>query len=292
MELLEWYNLIFAAPIGLAGIYLVLSATGIGSEAAHDIHADADLDHDLDVHVDHDVDVHLDHDLDVDLDHDVDVDLDHDVDADLDHDLDVDHDVHVNHDLDVGHDADHDLDADHDVDADHDLEAEHDAHVAVHHEPSFMLRALSVLGFGKVPVSILMTCLMVIFGSVGLICNGVFAHALPWSWGPALYFWPSLGIATMAGLTLTGTVARGLSRVMPTSETYAITPADRVGRIGVAVYALKEGELGVVDVKDEGGTLHRVAAKPLQGEIPKGSEIIVVRYQREGDYYDVSKSPL
>jgi len=326
MQLLEWYNLIFVAPIGLAGVYLILSATGISGETDHDLDTDADMDmdHDLDVHVDHDLDVDMDHDLDVDMDHDLDVDMDHDLDMDMDHDLDVDMDhdvdVHLEHDLDLGHDADvdlghdldvhhdvdvaHDADLDHDLEADHDVEVGHDAdahgvehevhdtHVAAHHHASFMLRALSVLGLGKVPVSILMTCLMVIFGSVGLICNGIFAHVVPWGWGPALYFWPSLGIATAGAFALTGTVARGLGRIMPTSETYAITSYDLVGRVGTAVYALNEAQPGIADVKDESGTLHRIAARPIDGEIAKGSEIIVVRYHKEGDYYDVSKSPL
>ena len=283
MELLQWYNLIFVAPIGLAGLYLILSATGLGG---HDVDTDADmdLDHDVDVDLDHDVDLDLDHDVDVDLDHDVDLDLDHDVDVDMDHDVDAD----LDHDVDV----DHDVAADTDADV-HGLEHEvHDTHVTAQQGQSLMIRALSVLGFGKVPVSILMTCLMVIFGAVGLVCNGLFANVLPWHWAPNVYFLPSFVVAIVASFSLTGTIARGLHRIMPTSETYAIKPTDLVGRVGTAVYDLKPNDKGVVAVKDEGGTLQRIAAQPIEGDIAKDKEVIIVRYHSEGDYYDVSESPL
>jgi membrane protein implicated in regulation of membrane protease activity len=263
MDLLEWYNLVFVAPIGLAAIYLILSASGIGGDSDHDL--SHEMDHD--VAVDHDLSA----DHDVALDHDVDV--DHDV--AMDHDVDVDHDVEVGHEVQSG--VEHEL---------------HDTHFEGHHNDSFTLRALSVLGFGKVPVSILMTCLMVIFGASGLICNGLFAQVLPWGWAPTVYFWPSLAIAVVLSLTLTGWTAKGLARIMPTMETYAIKQTDLVGNVGVAVYALQAAEMGTVDVKDAGGTVHRVAAKLDAGAVPKGEEVVVVRYHKERDYYDVSESPL
>ncbi len=317
MELLEWYNLIFVAPVGLAAIYLGLSASGIGDltgegDIDHDV--DADFDHDLDLDMDHDVDVDLDHDVDLDMDHDVDVDLDHDVDLDMDHDLDLGHDVDMDHDLDVGHDVDmdHDVDVGHDidhgVDADHDVQVDHGAeadhgveaahhemgsgHVSAHHEPSLMLKALAVLGLGKVPLSILMTCLMVIFGSTGLIANGLFGEVLTPSWAPTLYFWPSLGLALLASFGLTGKVARGLNRIMPTKETYALTEEDLVGRVGVCVYGIRAGTRGPVSVQDESGTVLQVMGRALDGDLSKGTDVILVRYHREGDYYDAAASPL
>lgn len=313
MELLEWYNLIFVAPVGLAGLYLVLSATGIG-DLTGETDVGADVDHDLDIGADHDVDVGMDHDLDVDMDHDLDVGMDHDVEMDVDHDLDVGADADLDHDLDVGHDVamGHDLDVDHDVDTsiDHDLEADHDVHVGydaeaghgveheahegvvMHHEPSLLIRALSVLGFGRVPLSILLTCMMVIFGATGLIANGLFADVLPWNPAPAVYFWPSLGLALLASLTLTSNVARAVHRIMPTSETYAQGPEALLGRAGVSVYGITSGHTGPVNAKDEGGTVQQVTGRPIDGDLPKGSRCILVRYHPKGDYYDVTASPL
>ena len=302
----------------------------LSGEADVDTDLDADLDHDIDLDMDHDVDVDLDHDLDLDMDHDVDVDLDHDIDLDMDHDVDVDldadadldldadadvdidHDVDLAMDHDVDADLDHDLEMDHDVDVGAEAEAEIDGHVEhdiqgghhlgaeheVHelaeseHEISLLIRALSILGFGKVPVSILMTCLMVIFGSTGLIANGLFESVAPWSWAPVVYFWPSLALALLTSLGLTGTVARGLNRIMPTRETYAVTEEELVGQVGVAVYGISDGRRGLVNVKDTGGTLHQVMGRTMDATIPKGTEILLVRYHRKEDYYDVAASPL
>ncbi len=285
MQLLEWHNLIFVAPIALAAIYLILSATGLSG---------ADTDADADVHVDHDVT--MDHD--VDLDHDVSMDHDLDHDLSMDHDVDLDHDVSMDHDVDLDHDVsiDHDVDLDHDVDIDHGMEhgldADHDHHVGGGHNDSLMLRALSVIGFGKVPMSILFLCLAVLFGATGLVANGLFEHVLPWAWGPALYVWPSLALAVLVSLTLTGTIARGMGRIMPTTETYAIRPGDLVGCVGTAVYPLTAGRPGVVHCHDAGGTVQQIAAVSRDTDLPKGTEVIIVRYRAEEGHYDVSASPL
>ena len=256
MELLQWHNLIFAAPIVLAAIYLVLSATGLGG---------ADTDADTDVHVDHDVT--MDHDVDMDLDHDVS--LDHDVDVDVDHDVAMDHDV--------DHDLDHDMDY---------------HHVTVEGHDSLMIRALSVIGFGKVPMSIVFLCLAVLFGATGLTANGLFEHVLPWGWGPALYVWPSLGLAVLVSLSLTGTIARGMGRIMPTTETYAVHPGELVGCVGTAVYPLRAGRPGVVNVHDASGTVQQITAVSPDTDLPKAAEVIVVRYRAKEGHYDVSVSPL
>ncbi|MGI5816563.1 MAG: hypothetical protein ACOX9R_00525 [Armatimonadota bacterium] len=272
MDLLAWYNLIFVAPVALAAVYLALSATGIGDLSGEiDADADVDFDHDLDLDMDHDVEIDLDADADVDLE------MDHDLDADFDHDAEI----AVEGDL------------DHDVHGGPDLGAEHEVHeLAEAHEASLLLRALSVLGFGKVPVSILMTCLMVIFGATGLMANGLFETVAPWSWAPSVYFWPSLGLATIASLGLTGTVARTLSRLMPTRESYAVTEEELVGQVGVSVYGISDGGRGPINVKDTGGTLHQVRGRTIDGAIPKGHEVLLVRYHREEDCYDVATSPL
>jgi hypothetical protein len=133
---------------------------------------------------------------------------------------------------------------------------------------------------------------MVIFGATGLMANGLFESVVPWSWGPAIYFWPSLALATFASFGLTGHVARGLNRLMPTKETYAVTDEELVGQVGVSVYGIRDGRMGPVNVKDTGGTLHQVMGRGIDGAVAKGNEVLLVRYHREEDYYDVATSPL
>ena len=276
MDLLAWYNLIFVAPVGLAVVYLVLSATGLG-----DLSGDADVDTDVDADLDHDLDLGVEHDVEVAMDHDVDTDLDHDitVEHDLEHDLETEGEVHAEVVQDV-----------HDI---HHLGAEHEVHELAHdHEPSLLTRALSVLGFGKVPVSVLMTTMMVIFGATGLIANNIFADMLPWSWAPTVYVWPSLALAVLTSLGLSGSVARGLSRLLPTKETYAVTEEELVGQVGVSIYGLPGEARGLINVKDTGGTLHQVMGRSMDGIVRKGTEVLLVRYHRSEDYYDVAASPL
>jgi hypothetical protein len=265
VQLLEWYNLIFVAPIALAAIYLILSSMGIGGETGHDLGHDVSVDHDITV----------------------------------DHDLAVEHDVALEHDISVEHDvaAEHDLGADHGAVAGHEaptgLEHEvHGEHMVEHHETSLLLRGLTVLGFGKIPLSLLVTSLMVLFGVSGLAANTVFGYLLPFKWAPVVYVWPSLGFAVLVGLSLTGVTARGLARLMPTSETYAVLPEELVGLVGIAVYGLREGQKAEVHVKDGAGDWHSIAGQPVIGDIAKDQEVVLVRYHRDGDYYDVSVLPV
>lgn len=254
-QLVQWYNIVFVAPVVLSALYLVLSAMGMSGE--------------------------------------------HDADHDLGHDVTVDHDAAVEHEVALEHDVtvEHGVTLEHEAGIEHGpvggVEHEtHDLHFHGDHGDSLILRGLSLLGFGKVPLSILVTCLLVIFGVTGLVCNGLFEWVLPWKWAPGLYFWVSLSAAVVCSLSLTGMAARGLSRIMPTTETYAIAPEDLVGRIGIVVWGLCEGQTGDVDVQDAGGDWHRVGARPVGGDIAKGASVILARYHRDEGYYDAALSPL
>ena len=81
--LVNWWNLIFVLPFGLALLYLGLytvSGVTFGEsdlDADHDFDADGDVDADADADVDHDVDHGVDADTDADVDHDTDTDSEH-----------------------------------------------------------------------------------------------------------------------------------------------------------------------------------------------------------------------
>src|SRR5690348_1949992 len=114
--LVNWWNLIFVLPFGLALLYLGLyTVSGVTFGES-----DLDADHDFDAGAD------------------VDADVDADADADVDHDIDSD--------VDADADSDADADADHDADTD----AEHETQF------SPALAVMSWLGVGKVPLSIVL----------------------------------------------------------------------------------------------------------------------------------------
>jgi membrane protein implicated in regulation of membrane protease activity len=131
--LIQWWNLIFVAPLGLALMYLGLyTASGI-------TFGDADMDHDFDA--------------------DSDFDADHDLGADADHDVDGDHDAS----------AEHDADTDGDADSDHDAEADD----AAGSQTSIATAAMGWLGVGRVPLSILLMVALMTWGAAGLICSAI-----------------------------------------------------------------------------------------------------------------------
>ncbi|HEY8747461.1 MAG TPA: hypothetical protein VIM11_05790, partial [Tepidisphaeraceae bacterium] len=130
--LLNWWNLIFLLPFGLALLYLGLYTTsGI-------TFGDADADMDADG------------------------DLGADVDGDIDHDLDADGDV--DHDVDADHDVDGDADGDHDAGS-HDGDASRGIDTPVH------LAVLNWMGVGRVPVSIVLMVLLLTWGVAGFLSN-------------------------------------------------------------------------------------------------------------------------
>src|SRR4051812_37822692 len=136
--LLAWWNLIFVVPFGLALVYLglyTLSGVSFG-EADADVDADADMDADADVHADADVD--------------------------------ADADAHFHADADADADADTDADAHADVDSDADSEA---AATSATGHVSFHLAAMSFLGVGRVPVSMVLMVLLMTWGATGFIAN-------------------------------------------------------------------------------------------------------------------------
>jgi membrane protein implicated in regulation of membrane protease activity len=130
--LLNWWNLIFLMPLGLALLYLGLyMASGL-------TFGDADLDHDFDA----------------------------DADADADHDLDMDHGVDADHDLDGDADGDiHDAGPDSDHDSDTDTDTDQDADTPVH------AVVLSWMGVGRVPASLVLMILLLTWGATGFMTN-------------------------------------------------------------------------------------------------------------------------
>jgi hypothetical protein len=163
----------------------------------------------------------------------------------------------------------------------------HDVGQEVHPSGGF-LRALTLFGIGRVPISVLLCSFLVLFGGIGLISNQVFASVrLP----PVAYFWPSLGIAGVSGLIVTGRLAAFMAKHMPSVETVKITRRDLVGRIGTSVYGVDE-KSGQVQVRDRHGNLHRIAARTAGGRIEPGKDVLLEEYVVQGDHFVVSESGL
>lgn len=223
--LLNWWNLIFVLPFGLALLYLGLyTVSGI-------TFGDGDLD--------------ADHDL--------------DADADADQDLDADHDA--------------DLDGDHDASVDHDADGDHG---------SISLTALSWLGVGKVPVSIILMVLLLTWGVVGFIANAAMQ-----SRGAAAAL-VSVPVAAIISILATHFVATLIGRYLPLYETTARRKHALLGAVGEAIFPIDQ-KFGMVSVRDETGDLYQIACRvESEGEtIPKGAKVQLVAYNAKQEIFFV-----
>lgn len=266
--LLGWWNLVFIGPFGLALIYLGLyCVTGITFGDA-DAEVDADVDADFEADADADVDADVDPDADVDAEADLDADADADADVDADADADT--------------DADADADADHDADHDHDAESE--AHGASGRGSS-ALGVLSLLGVGKVPLSVLLTVLLLSWGMIGFIVNAVLQAQAKTGPQAAMF---SLPIALLGSLLTARGVASLVSRCVPLNETSARRRHELLGSVGQALFPISR-QFGLVAVRDVEGNLFQVPCRvgPDADDIAKGTAVRLVGYNARQQIFQV-----
>ncbi len=184
---------------------------------------------------------------------------------------------------DIEVDADADAEADLDVEADAEgpeADAEHGSHVGT--------GVMELVGFGKVPLSILLMVSTLLFGGLGLCTTIAFATLLPQAVLRALV---ALGVASFGTFILTGAVARFLSRLLPTTETYATTHWELLGTSGTAELDI-DPRFGLANVRDTTGSLIKIRCCSYDAKIPKGTEVLVTDYDPERDVYTVEVSPV
>jgi len=246
--LLGWWNLIFVVPFGLAVLYL-----GIYTLSGWTF-GDADADGDFDAHIDADVDAHLDADTDVDADADTDLDADADTDADADH------------------DADHD--------------AESDGAGGGASQPSIAMQALSWIGIGKVPASIVLMVLALSWGFIGFVANQALNRD-----GSARVILISLPLAAIGSLLISSGLSRLFARVLPKSETYARRRHELLGSVGEALYDIDQ-KFGMANIRDDRGNLFQVGCRSetINSAIPKGSHVKLVGYNAKEQLFYVVQS--
>ncbi len=143
--------------------------------------------------------------------------------------------------------------------------------------------ALSLIGVGRVPLSLVLMSFAFIWGFLGWMGNRLFSMVLP---SPSLFLWPSLVVAFLGAAILTRFLASALGRMMPATESYGATTRDLVGGIGDVRYALT-AQTGTVQVHDRHGTLHEVPARVLSDEpaIPAGTRVVLWRFDDEAGAY-------
>ena len=127
---------------------------------------------------------------------------------------------------------------------------------------------------GRLPLLILLILALGVFSIAGFFLQGL-AH------GAGISIPPLIAALAAAAVSLPAIRAssRGIARVIPRDETYAVNDADFVGHVAeVAIGPLDQGLPGRVRLKDVFGNWHSLVARasPDSAPLPVGASVLLV----------------
>ena len=127
---------------------------------------------------------------------------------------------------------------------------------------------------GRLPLLILMILALGVFAIAGFLLQAI-AHSV----GTAV----PVSIAALAAVAISlpaiRVTSRGLARIIPRDETYAVSEADFVGHVAeVSIGPLDQGLPGKVRLKDVFGNWHSLVARasPESTPLPVGASVLLV----------------
>ena len=133
---------------------------------------------------------------------------------------------------------------------------------------------------GRVPLLILIFLALGVFSIEGFFLQAIAHHA-----GTPLRVWIA-SLAAIAGtIPVVRITSRGISRIIPRDETYAVNEADFVGQVAVvSVGPLDQGLPGRVRLKDVFGNWHTVSARASfdSKSLPVGANVLLVDRDAKG----------
>jgi len=141
---------------------------------------------------------------------------------------------------------------------------------------------LTLLGIGRVPLTIWLALFLFLFAGIGLSVQEL-ATSLT---GSPLDSWLAAVIAGVAALPVTGVFARPLGRILPKDHTTAVSTESLIGRRATITDGVaRTGSPARARVKDVHGQTHYVMVEPHEAssEIHAGDEALLVR--REGGQF-------
>jgi len=150
-----------------------------------------------------------------------------------------------------------------------------------------VVRFLSWLYVGKVPVLMLLVVFLAVYGLVGYVFQTAFAAVF----GAYLNGTLAAVAVWFLSLPLVRATAGGLYKILPKDETSAVSQDTLIGRVGVIVIGqARTGSPAQVRVKDGFGQTHYVMAEPDgEGVLKQGEAVLLVSL--EGNTFKAILNP-
>ena len=150
-----------------------------------------------------------------------------------------------------------------------------------------MVRFLSWLYVGKVPVLMLLVVFLAVYGLAGYAFQTAFAAVF----GAYLNGTSAAVAVWFLSLPLVRATAGGLYKILPKDETTAVSQDTLIGRVGVIVLGeARPGSPAQVRVKDGFGQTHYVMAEPDgEGVLKQGEAVLLVSL--EGNTFKAILNP-
>ncbi|MBI2571847.1 MAG: DUF1449 family protein [Candidatus Schekmanbacteria bacterium] len=143
---------------------------------------------------------------------------------------------------------------------------------------SALAAILGVLGVGKVPLTVLLMTLSLLFALIGFTINRLLHGILP----VPVFFSISLVAASAGSFALTGRICALLGRLVPREESYATSFAALAGQTGQVVLLITATE-AYAQIHDRFGNLQEVRCESMDGKALRRGEAILVAQARAED---------
>ena len=167
------------------------------------------------------------------------------------------------------------------VDADLDPEIGADADASL--QPGMVEGLLTLLGMGRVPLTIWLALFLLMFAGIGLSVQEL-ATSLT---GAPLYSWLAALIAGAAAVPVTGVLARPLGAILPKDHTTAVSTKSLIGRRATITDGVaRAGSPARARVRDIHGQAHYVMVEPHEetSALHAGDEVLLVRREKDQFY--------
>lgn len=143
------------------------------------------------------------------------------------------------------------------------------------------------LNAGRVPLMVLLILALGAFAVLGFAFQAIARAA--WMPMPALV---ASGVAAVLAVPLVRTASRAVARIVPRDESYAVNPADFLGRTAeVTIGPLDDGLPGRVKVRDAHGNWHIQRARAAKGHGPMQVGATVLLVDRDGGTFLAIPAP-